>query len=659
MPTLILLGAAVVVPSRPAAADLGSTQLLSATPTGEPVDGGAIGGSLSISADGTVVAFPSDSNDIVPGDTSDEEDIVVLDLATRARELATVSSSGVQANSGSYGAVVSGDGRFVVFSSFADNLVPGDTNHATDVFIHDRSTGSTRRVSVSSGEAQADDSSYEYDVSSDGRFVLFGSYATNLVSGDTNEQADVFVRDRQLGTTQRVSLTSGGAQSNGWSGGATMSADGSVVAFWSEATNLVPGDTNGLADVFVRDLRTGTITRADVSSSGAQANGTGYLGGASLDDAGDLVAFESDATNLVPDDHDRTIDAFVHDLTTGRTEVASVRSGNAEPLGGRAPAISGDGDVVVFMSSFPGLAAGVPLSILHAGYQLFAHDRATGGTIHVSVDSAGRNLTLDDEPGAIDATGRRIAFMSLVGSLGDGSLVNRVYLHDRTPRITGGPTVLAGPIPLFARGLAASAESVRVRVRSWAHDEQGVCSYRVERSIANGPFEEVPTADPTSWLAKTSIPIGAVGRFRLETTDCAGDPGTPHIGSSERPTMVQEDGPGVIASPAWTVQTGPGFIAGARSVASEAGASLRVSFTADGFAWVAERGPGQGRAEVYVDGVHAGHVRLWAASPKVPRIVFARGWTSAGSHEVKLVVVGTAGHPSVNVDAFAFLHPVA
>jgi hypothetical protein len=84
-----------------------------------------------------------------------------------------------------------------------------------------------------------------------------------------------------------------------------------------------------------------------------------------------------------------------------------------------------------------------------------------------------------------------------------------------------------------------------------------------------------------------------------------------------------------------------------------------VSFTADGFAWVAERGPGQGRAEVYVDGVHAGHVRLWAASPKVPRIVFARGWTSAGSHEVKIVVVGTAGHPTVNVDAFAFLHPAA
>src|SRR5262249_1236731 len=288
--TLVLLGAAIVVPSRPAAEDLGTTQLLSATPSGEPVDGGAIGGSLSISSDGTVVAFPSDSNDIVPGDTSDEEDIVVLDLATGARELATVSSSGVQANCGRYGAVLSGDGLFVVFSNFADNLVPCDTDRATDVFIHDRLTGSTRRVSVSSGEAQANYASYGSDVSEDGRFVLFGSDATNLVRGDSNGQADLFVRDRQLGTTQQVRLTSDGAQPNGWSGGATMSADGSIIAFRSEATNLVPGDTNGLADVFVRDLRTGIVTRADVSSSGAQANGTGFLGGASLDDTGDLVA---------------------------------------------------------------------------------------------------------------------------------------------------------------------------------------------------------------------------------------------------------------------------------------------------------------------------------------------------------------------------------
>src|SRR5262249_48525240 len=147
--------------------------------------------------------------------------------------------------------------------------------------------------------------------------------------------------------------------------------------------------------------------------------------------------------------------------------------------------------------------------------------------------------------------------MSLVGSLRDGSLVNRVYLHDRSPRIPGGPTVLAGPIPVFARGLAASDDSVGVRVRSWAHDEQGVCSYRVERSIADGPFEEVPAPDPTLWLAKSSIPIGAVGRFRLEATDCACGPGTPHIGPPERPTMMQEDGAGGAASAAWPGATGP------------------------------------------------------------------------------------------------------
>ena len=640
----------------PADADLGSTQLLSASPSGQPEEGGAIGGSLSISADGTIVAFPARSDAIVPGDANGQEDIVVLDLATGSRELATVSSGGQQADSGTYDVVLSADGRFVVFASGADNLVPGDTNHAYDVFVHDRSTGTTRRVSLSSDGAQANDYSFIDDVSADGRFVLFSSYSSDLVPGDTNGRSDVFLRDRQLGTTRRVSLSGGGAQANGSSGGATINAAGTVVAFWSDASNLVPGDTNDLADVFVRDLGTGNVTRADLSSSGGQANGTGYLGRASLDDAGDLVAFESDASNLVPGDANGTIDAFVHDMTSGRTEVASVRSGSRTAEGGRAPILSGDGQVVSFMSSGTGLTAGIPLSILRGGYQMFVHDRGTGGTVHVSVDSAGRNLTLDDEWGALDATGRRIAFMSLIGGP-SGLIAGRVYLHDRTPRNPGGPTILGGPAPVFARGFAATDDTVGVRVRTWAHDEQGVCSYEIERSLGGAAFQPVPTNDPTMWLAKGSLAVGADGRFRVRATDCAGDAADPRIGPTERLTIVQENGAGVETSPGWTVQSDPGFIGNARSASAVAGASIRFSFTADGFAWIAERGPDQGRAHVFVDGEPARYARLWADSSRVPRVVFARDWRVAGQHQVRIVVVGTQDHPWVNVDAFALLNP--
>jgi hypothetical protein len=654
---LSIVVAGTMLQMSPAAGDLGSTQLLSASPTGQPEEGGAIGGSLSISADGTVVAFPARSDAIVPGDANGQEDIIVFDLSTGSRELATVSSGGQQADSGTYDVVLSADGRFVAFSSGADNLVPGDTNHAYDVFVHDRITGSTRRVSLSSDGAQGNDYSFIADVSADGRFVLFSSYSSDLVAGDTNGWSDVFLRDRQLGTTRRVSLGSGGSQPNGSSGGATINADATVVAFWSDASNLVPGDSNDLADVFVRDLSTGAVTRADVSSSGDQANGTGYLGRASLDDTGALVAFESDASNLVPGDANRTIDAFVHDMTTGRTELASVRSGSRPADGGRAPILSGDGQVVSFMSSANDLTAGIPLSILRSGYQMFVHDRSTGGTVHVSVDSEGRNLTLDDEWGALDATGRRIAFMSLIGGSG-GFIAGRVYLHDRTPQDPGGPTILGGPSPVFARGFAATDDTVGVRVRTWAHDEQGVCSYAVERSLGGGTFLPVPTSDPTLWLAKSSLVVGADGRFRVRATDCVGDAADPRIGPREGLTIVQENGAGVLTSPGWTVQSDPGFIGDARSASAVAGASIRFSFTADGFAWIAERGPDQGRAQVFVDGEPARYARLWADSSRAPRIVFARDWRVAGQHQVRIVVVGTQDHPWVNIDAFALLNPV-
>src|SRR6266511_3076826 len=190
----------------------------------------------------------------------------------------SVSSGGTEGNQQSERSAVSGDGRFVVFVSLADNLVPGDTNNEADIFVHDRLTGTTERVSVSSKEEQANgDSSFlglfqEPAISADGRFVAFASTATNLVAHDTNNAEDIFVRDRLMGTTERVSLTGSGGQANADSSFASISADGQFVAFGSFADNLVAGDTNFTSDVFVRDRLNGTTERVSVRSARAEGH---------------------------------------------------------------------------------------------------------------------------------------------------------------------------------------------------------------------------------------------------------------------------------------------------------------------------------------------------------------------------------------------------
>ena len=161
------------------------------------------------------------------------------------------------------------------FYSIASNLVAGDTNGATDVFVRDRQAGATTRVSVGTGNVQGNGGSGVADISGDGRWVVFYSIATNLVSGDTNAQSDIFLHDRDTGTTTRVSVSSAGAQAaGGVSFNSVISADGRLVAFESAATQLVAGDTNGVTDVFVRDLQTGTTTRVSVTTGGAQGTRT-------------------------------------------------------------------------------------------------------------------------------------------------------------------------------------------------------------------------------------------------------------------------------------------------------------------------------------------------------------------------------------------------
>ncbi|MPZ54568.1 MAG: hypothetical protein GEU79_17895, partial [Acidimicrobiia bacterium] len=241
----------------------------------------------------------------------------------------SVASDGTEANMGSYvhpiPASVSGDGTYVAFESPATNLVADDTNNATDVFVHDTQTRETTRVSINSAGNQSNNDSYEPAISGDGRYVAFWSLATNLVPDDTNGDWDVFVHDTETGDTISVSINSRGDQADMGSFMPAISADGRYIAFSSNATNLVPGDTNNTFDIFVHDTETGDTIRVSVNSDGVDGNSGSYGPGISAD--GRYVSFQSHATNLVPGDTtgDES-DVFLHDIESGETSRLSVHS---------------------------------------------------------------------------------------------------------------------------------------------------------------------------------------------------------------------------------------------------------------------------------------------------------------------------------------------
>jgi Tol biopolymer transport system component len=388
--------------------------------------------SAATSADGRYVAFWSSASNLVPGDTNAAADIFVRDRQLGTTERASVDSGGAQANSGSdYLLSISADGRYVAFASNASNLVPGDTNGHWDVFVRDRQLGTTERVSVDSGGAQANADSLEPSISADGRYVAFWSNASNLVPGDTNTASDIFVRDRLLGTTERVSVDSNGTQADKFSDSPSISADGRYVAFESFATNLVPGDTNGTYDVFVHDRQLGTTERVSVDSNGAQANSSsGPTSSISAD--GRYVAFASAASNLVPGDTNDASDVFVRDRLLGTTERDSVDSAGAQgngPYGSGSPSVSADGRYVVFASESTNLVPGDT----NGTNDIFVRDRLLGTTERVSVDSAGAQANSDSSYPSISADGRYVGFTSNASNLvpGDTNAFADMFVRDR------------------------------------------------------------------------------------------------------------------------------------------------------------------------------------------------------------------------------------
>jgi Tol biopolymer transport system component len=383
-----------------------------------------------ISAGRRFVAFESDASNLVSGDGNGVTDVFVRDRRTGRTRPVSVSSGERQGNGPSFNPVISADGRFVAFQSDASNLVRGDGNGVTDIFIRDRRAGRTAKLSVSSTEVAGNGASLNPAISANGRFIAFSSAASNLVTADANATIDIFVRDRRTGTTRRVSVSSAEAEGNGGSGDAGISANGRFVSFASSASNLVENDTNADSDVFVRDRRTGNTRRLSVSTAEAEANGGSVDSALSAD--GRFVAFESSASNLVPSDANAASDTFVRDRWTGTTRRVSVSSAETEANGASIdPSVSAGARFIAYESVASNLVRGDGNSVA----DVFVRDRRTGRTRRISVSSAGRegNAASLISDFAISADGRFVVFDSAASNLvaSDRNRTSDVFVRGR------------------------------------------------------------------------------------------------------------------------------------------------------------------------------------------------------------------------------------
>ncbi len=393
----------------------------------------------AISGNGRYVAFASRANNLVDGDTNEAMDIFVHDRITGQTTRVSRTSGGAQANFDSFRPAISADGRYVAFCSYATNLTANDTNNVPDVFLHDRQTGTTTLVSRSVFNRPGNDISCKPHsdvtrhigpaISADGRYVFFESFASDLIGNDNNGKSDIFRYDHVTGAITRVSEDSNGFEANGNSSYPAVSADGFIVAFQSDASNLVTGDGNGYTDVFVRNLSNGQTRRVSIHSNGSEGNGDSFEPAVSAD--GQFVAFASFASNLVDEDTNLYLDVFSHNRSNGQTERVSIAANGAQvnTFADRARAsLSANGRFVAFQSRATTLLPGDPDDTT---WDIFVRDRQQNTIIRASISTSGGAGNLPSTEPVISADGFFVAFTSRASNLivGDTNNVEDIYVY--------------------------------------------------------------------------------------------------------------------------------------------------------------------------------------------------------------------------------------
>ena len=381
------------------------------------------------SPDGSKVAYYSAASNLVAGDTNGGYDVFVKDLATGSVTRVSVDASGTEGNSASYLPVFSPDGSKIAFTSNASNLVAGDSNGKADVFVKDLVTGAVTRVSVDAVGTEGNAESSQAVFSPDGSKIAFVSKATSLAPGGVSGKSDIFVKDLTSGALTRVTVATAGIDFTG-SSDPVFSPDGSKIAFYSDTTNLVAGDTNHSHDIFVKDLTSGVVTRVSVSATSAQANGNSFSPVFSPD--GSKIAFQSAATNLVAGDTNGGLsDIYVKDLTSGAITRVSVSAAGVQSNSGSFEAVfSPDGSKITFDSDASNLVAGDT----NGKFDVFVKDLVTGAVTRVSLDAAGAQGNSGSFLPVFSPDGSTIAFFSNASNLvaGDTNSNYDVFIKDFT-----------------------------------------------------------------------------------------------------------------------------------------------------------------------------------------------------------------------------------
>src|SRR6266545_4807679 len=438
-----------------------------------------------------------------------------LIVADACRAAQTVAVPAVSVESGAadcHEPGVSADGRFMVFVSRADNLVPNDHNGAFDVFVRDRALGKTILVSLNSaGTGSGNGPSVAASISANGRFVAFESLASDLVANDANNVSDIFLRDLMAGTTTLVSLSTNGLSSgNQASSWPVQTPDARFILFESRASDLATNDLNRAADLYVRDRVSGVttlVTRDRFGSGSALGGGPVFADTARISDDGSWVAFTSGATNLVAGDNNQKTDVFVRDLLN-RTNILVSVSTNGIPANNNSsnPTMSADGRYVAFQS----LAYNLVVNKVLVTTNVYLRDLASRTTVLVSANQAGAfNATNSSFSPVISADGRYVAFQSMANDLvADDNLPNNyvpaldVFVRD----LQSGTTTLAS----FHSG---QTNTVSAYYTNWtkATDERSALPISISRDgrfvlfQSDGVEETITNGGGSNYTALTTI----------------------------------------------------------------------------------------------------------------------------------------------------------